>query len=747
MPLPHPSQSKPRLLLLSAGSLAAQNVIDALGARREHCVLIGTNSLPDAAGNFRCDRAWLAPPAASHAEYLARLIAVIKEEDPHLAVPTRDEDVVALAVLKERLRETHCTFLVGNTALARTWLDKAETARFAERHALPFSPTALTADEAIAFAHSYGLPLIGKPRAGNASRGVVLLRSIEEIRRAFNLRADLIAQPLLEPPPNVDELTAPFETGLPFFFSFPDNRQYVITVIVGPDGTLSPPFGWLCTLFGGQSTEGHRCDDPDLHDVALAYARAAASEGWRGPLNVQLKRAANGKLVAFELNGRFGGGTAARTCVGFDEVGDAIRRFVPECDFPRASLSAATRVQKYLRSNALPRSGVIALESQGRWTSSPAPAVAHTKESTTRLRILLLSVGSLAALKFLDALGDRRRRCVLIGTNSVAEAAGNFRCDTVHMVPRASDVDAYIECLRELIDMERPDIVIPARDEDVLALALLRERFAPLAPVLLTGSLAAARMLHDKLWTARFAERHGLAFAPTADNSEDALALAAAHGFPLIGKPRSGNATRGVVLLRTASETQRAFIAHPDLLAQPFLDPPADIDAIVAPFAAGLPLFFSFPETRQYFLQIVVGPDGELSQPFATLSTQFCGQAIRTQRCNDADLLQMACAYAAAAASEGWRGPLNVQLKRRADGKPVAHELNGRFSGGTAARAYLGFDEVGEVINRFVPDARFPSMAPAEADVVENYQFTCALPSEPLAILRARRRWSIESAS
>ena len=40
------------LLILSVGSLAAQNVIDALGARRARCRLIGTNSLAEAAGEY-----------------------------------------------------------------------------------------------------------------------------------------------------------------------------------------------------------------------------------------------------------------------------------------------------------------------------------------------------------------------------------------------------------------------------------------------------------------------------------------------------------------------------------------------------------------------------------------------------------------------------------------------------------------------------------------------------------------------
>ena len=243
--------SKLRLLLLSTGSLAAQNVIDALGARRARCVLIGANSLGDSAGNFRCDVVYRVPPAASGAAYIERVADIIRAEHPDLVIPTRDDDVLALALLRERFADVGSVLLTGAASAARIWEDKVETARFAARHGLPFAPTAENAREALAFAAKYPLPLIGKPRSGNGSRGVVLLRSKAEIERAFELRPDLIAQPFLDPPAGMETLIAPLEAGLPLFFSFPDAYQYVVTVIVGPDRIVSEPFSWLCRLVGG----------------------------------------------------------------------------------------------------------------------------------------------------------------------------------------------------------------------------------------------------------------------------------------------------------------------------------------------------------------------------------------------------------------------------------------------------------------------------------------------------------------
>ena len=738
------TQAKLRLLLLSVGGGVAQNFLDALGARRERCILIGTNSIADAASSFRCDTVYLVPPADSGAEYIERIVELIREEQPDLVIPCRDDDVVVLAMIGERYPRGHAALLTGSVKTARLMHDKAETARFAARNGLPFAPTAENVREALDLATEHGLPLIGKPRSGNASQGVVLLRSTTEIERAFASRADLIAQPYLDPPPNRAALMAPFEGGLPLFFSLPGVTKYSVQLLVGPEGAISKSFGTLSTEVGGRGTEYRRRDDVDLLEVGHAYAKAVVAEGWKGPLNVQLKRTPAGQLVAFELNGRFTGGTSPRTLLGFDEIGEVISRFLPGTTFPSIPAPESDVVQNYLVGHPVPRHGVAALRTVGRWSSArddvlPKPGAQGTE---TKLRLLLLSVGSRVPQRLIDALGARRERCVLIGTNSVADAAGNFRCDTVYLVPPAASGAAYIERITELIGEERPDLVIPGRDDDVLALALLGEQSPRSGVVLLTGTVAAARMMNDKVETARFAARHGLPFAATATNAREALALAQAHGLPLIGKPRSGNASLGVVLLRSTAEIERAFESSPDLIAQPYLDPPPNMDALIATFEAGLPLFFSFPETHLYVIQLIVGPDRAISSLSGGLGIQVRGEAIQITRCEDPGLLEVGRAYGMAAAAEGWKGPLNVQLKRTPADRFVAFELNGRFTGTMAERVHMGFDEIADVVTRFLPGTAFPSIAASKSDVGQRYLYSYPLPREAVAALETTGKWS-----
>jgi carbamoyl-phosphate synthase large subunit len=362
--------------------------------------------------------------------------------------------------------------------------------------------------------------------------------------------------------------------------------------------------------------------------------------------------------------------------------------------------------------------------------------------SAETIRFLLLSVGGGVAHNFFEALGHRRQQCVLIGTNSLAAAASSFRCDAVYRVPPAADRERYRARILELIEEERPDLVVPLRDDDVLVLAEIGERHPRLVPMLLTGTVASARVMNDKWETACFAARHGLPFAPTVQNAADARELAAVHGLPLIGKPRAGHASKGVVLLRSTDEIGRAFASRDDLVAQPYLDPPSDMAALIRPFDGGLPIAFSMPGRMKYSVQGFVGPDGSVSRSFGTASVEAGAHATEYRRRDDADLIEIGQAYAHAAAAERWKGPLNVQLKRTPAGKLVAFELNGRFTGGTAPRALLGFDEIGEVVARFLPDLAFPPLRSSACEVAQSYLRSYPLSLTDVAEMERSGKWS-----
>ncbi len=360
---------------------------------------------------------------------------------------------------------------------------------------------------------------------------------------------------------------------------------------------------------------------------------------------------------------------------------------------------------------------------------------------TQPLRILLMSAGSLCARNVIDALAGRRQAVTLVGTNSTAAAGGVFDCDVAYLVPPAAD-PGYRSALTDIIAAERPDLVIPTRDDDVVALAGIKaERPDASGPVLLAGSVQAAELMDDKLASYRFAVEEGLPFATTVDTLDGALALGTTHGFPLIGKPARGNGTRGVVVLCSPDQVKCAFDRGP-MVVQPYLDASPTTSSAIPDFSAGVPFFFSLPEDGQYAVQVVIGPDGRCSEPFASRNSMVCGRCEWSERTTEPALLDAGLSFAQAIQRAGWMGPFNVQFKRLPDGRFVAFEMNGRFTGTTSARRLLGFDEVGEVFRRFTTwnrETEAASTTPAFA--VQKVLADHALPASAIERLQETGYW------
>ena len=70
---------------------------------------------------------------------------------------------------------------------------------------------------------------------------------------------------------------------------------YLTQAVIGPDGK-NHLFGASATQVMGQSIRMERCDQPNLLDVGRAYSRALVAEGWKGPVNVQMKCTPTGDL-------------------------------------------------------------------------------------------------------------------------------------------------------------------------------------------------------------------------------------------------------------------------------------------------------------------------------------------------------------------------------------------------------------------------------------------------------------------
>jgi len=338
------------------------------------------------------------------------------------------------------------------------------------------------------------------------------------------------------------------------------------------------------------------------------------------------------------------------------------------------------------------------------------------------MRILITSVGSLVGQNILDTLDGRREGVVLIGTNTLGASPNLYRCDRALRSPPAAEAEAWISFVQALIRREEIDLVLPARDDDILLLSRLRDRCPEMRRCITCGPAELAEIMEDKWRSFRFAQELGLPFARTARAGTELEALVAEAGFPLLAKPPAGNGSRGVHIIHTAAQLAAAT-REPGLLFQEYLAPNATVHASANLCEHGSPLFHAPPYT-QLAAQAVISPEGEVRALFCGEVTMVMGRCERSIAIHDADLEAISRQYAEAFAAKGWAGSFNMQGRRSAAGEFKVYELNGRIAGASATRLLLGFDEVSLLAELFAGQALAPSPRGGRKDRIVHKSLT-----------------------
>lgn len=359
-------------------------------------------------------------------------------------------------------------------------------------------------------------------------------------------------------------------------------------------------------------------------------------------------------------------------------------------------------------------------------------------------RVLLLSGASLVGQNLLGALDGRRAGLRLLATNSLADEPALFDFDAVWLTPGLrADPAAFPRRFDQVLAEAEPDLIVPCRDDDVAWLADLARTRPELRERSLCGDPEIARALLDKDDSARLSARLDLPFVATlaCDRGIDALrGFARSHGYPLLAKPREGFASRGVRLIPDDARLAR-LAGRPDYVVQRYLGDPAVVRAWLDGLAEdGIPLFHSFEETK-ISLQARITRAGEVGGVFVTGNAMRQGRSERVAIETAGDAHELAWRCARAFAADGWRGPLNIQCQRAPDGGLAIYEYNGRFTGATAARQLLGFDEVGETLTDWLGWRPPVAMTRTPANNVSRLLVSRCVDAAALAELTAAGRW------
>ena len=169
--------------------------------------------------------------------------------------------------------------------------------------------------------------------------------------------------------------------------------------------------------------------------------------------------------------------------------------------------------------------------------------------------------GTAALLRALRENGERDVR--LVGTDMQERAVGRHLCDAFHVVPAGSD-PGFADAVREVVERESADAVLPQSSFDLPGLAAARDSFP--VPVLVSRA-ETVRRSNDKAETYALLDRIGVRGpAWRRVRGGDAVAEAARElGYPELDvalKPIFSSGSRGFRILSAGADRREQLLTN-----------------------------------------------------------------------------------------------------------------------------------------------------------------------------------------
>lgn len=293
------------------------------------------------------------------------------------------------------------------------------------------------------------------------------------------------------------------------------------------------------------------------------------------------------------------------------------------------------------------------------------------------LAVLVLGVGGNVSQGILKALALSTLPTRVVGACVGPESMGLYTVDRAYVSPTARD-PRFVPWLIETCKREGIRAVLTGVEAVVAAISAQKSEIeAATGTVCLVSPPETLAIGDDKLRTCQWLEAHGLN-TPKFAASEDAPGmerLIREAGYPLIAKPRGGKSAEGILMLHTA--TDAAYIGtRSDYVVEEYL---GDADS-------------------EYTVGCFVDREGQVCGSIAMRRRLHQGTTVFAQAGDFPEVRAEAERIAGALKPVA---SCNVQLRMH-QARPVAFEINVRFSGTTPMRARFGFNEVEAALRHYV---------------------------------------------
>jgi carbamoyl-phosphate synthase large subunit len=269
----------------------------------------------------------------------------------------------------------------------------------------------------------------------------------------------------------------------------------------------------------------------------------------------------------------------------------------------------------------------------------------------------------------------------IVAVDADPTASGLFRGDVGYTVPMAHEPE-YLDEITAIASEEEVDILVPGSDPEVAVVAKHRERLTEEGEMsVLASPHESVELGCDKFKTHEFLVERGFE-TPETVTGERAGEIVDDVGFPLVVKPRTGSASRGLFVVTDSEELDYALDhSTDDVVIQEYIVPESWNEE-------SLTRSDLHRQVDEYSTETIVDAEGEIVHSLSNWREMDKGVPSVAKVCPH-DEIREVCE--AVVEEIDVLGPVNLQARVTERGVTF-FELNTRFTGSTAVRCVAGFN-------------------------------------------------------
>ncbi|MCV9962647.1 ATP-grasp domain-containing protein [Pararhizobium sp. BT-229] len=292
------------VVVTAVGALIGQGIIASLRRAGLPARVIGVDRDPRGIGRYWCDDFFAKPVVEEDsAEYLAFWKDLLVREDVDLVLPGLELDVLFFSRNRASFADIRTRIVLNDPAVIELAQDKWDFGEELQRLGLPAIPARLNLgwEECV---RDLGTPLLLKPRQGNGSRGIAVLRDEDDFNYWSRKSRDAF---LIQK------------------FIGSDEQEFTVGSFGFGDGTALAPIIFRRKLsVAGNTQYAEVVDHPVL---VAAVEKMATLFKPLGPTNYQF-RMEDETPYLLEINPRFSSSTSLRAAFGYNEAAMSVEFYL-----------------------------------------------------------------------------------------------------------------------------------------------------------------------------------------------------------------------------------------------------------------------------------------------------------------------------------------------------------------------------------------------------------------------------------